>query len=139
MTLVVDASVAVKWLVREHDTSAARQLFEIPDPLIAPDWLILEAASTLWRKVKQSELAEVHAEQHLNDLPEFFSQLLPSTELVRGALAIAFHLRHSIYDCLYIELARRMACKMVTADKELLKRVARSDYSQLVVDLADYA
>jgi len=139
MTLVVDASVAVKWLVREHDTDAARQLFALPDPLIAPDWLIVEAANTFWRKVKAAELAEGNAKQNLNDLPEFFSRLYPSPGLVSGALAIAFHLRHPVYDCLYIELARQMGCRMVTADKELLKRVAGSEYADLVVDLGIYA
>ena len=69
MTLVIDASVAVKFLVREHDTDRARTLITSPQVLIAPDWLLIEAASTFWIKVKRSELLAVHAERHMDHSP----------------------------------------------------------------------
>ncbi len=125
MTLVVDASVAVKWLVREPGNDAARALFDLPDPLIAPDWLLVEAASTFWRKVKRSELLEIHAERHMDDLPEFFSELFESSELAKDALRIGFRLRHSVYDCLYLALAEREDCQLVTADAEFFAAIKR--------------
>ena len=136
MTLVVDASVAVKWLVREHDSELARGLFDLPDPLIAPDWLLIEAASTFRKKVEGSELLEIHAHRHLEDIPEFFSRLYPSRSLVDGALSLSFRLRHPVYDCLYLELARQMSCHMVTADKEFVQRLGGTPYAELVVPLA---
>lgn len=80
MTLVVDASVAVKFMVREEGNDRARDLLRAPDPLIAPVWLLVEAASVFWKKVKRSELLGIHAERHLSDLPRFSSGfILPSS------------------------------------------------------------
>lgn len=39
------------------------------------------------------------------------------------ALALACHLNHPVYDCLYLALARREAALLLTADQRL-KRLA---------------
>lgn len=125
MMLVVDASVAVKFLVREPGNAEARRLLALPDSLIAPDWILAEAASTFWKKVKRSELLVVHAERHLSDLPRFFETLYPSVDLVRDAFDWSIKLRHPIYDCIYLALAVRENCRLVTADVEFAEAVAR--------------
>jgi predicted nucleic acid-binding protein len=125
MTLVIDASVAVKWMVAEPGNDAARALLDLPDPLIAPDWILLEAASTFWKKVKSSELLEIHAHRHIAELPEFFSRLYDSHELAKAALELGFRLRHPVYDCLYLALAQREACRLVTADQAFFKAMER--------------
>lgn len=132
MTLVVDASVAMKWIVREPGNEAARALFDLPDPLIAPDWLLIEAASTLWKKVKQSELLELHAERHLADLPEYFSRLYPSAPLVGDALGLSLRLRHSVYDCLYLALAEQESCGLVTADEKFHAVLSKANLAESV-------
>ena len=118
MTLVVDASVAVKWLVREEGTEAARCLLVEPDPLIAPDWLLIEAGSTFWKKVRRSELLTVHAENHLAVLPTMFQQLVPAADLIHDAFRLSVQLKHSIYDCLYLALAIDEGHRVVTADRK---------------------
>ena len=117
MALVVDASVAIKWFVREAQTEQARRLIAIPDPLIAPDWIMIEAASTFSRKVRESKLLLIHAERHLQDLPRFFERLHPSVELVQSALMLSYRLRHPVYDCLYLVLAEREDTRLITADQ----------------------
>ena len=123
--LVVDASVAVKFLVREDDTELARRLLTIADPLIAPDWLLIEAASSFWKKVRKSELLEIHAERHLASLPAFFQKFYPACELVGAALSLSIRLRHSAYDCLYAALAIREDCRVATADDALIAAMER--------------
>lgn len=125
MTLVIDASVAIKWMVAEPGNDAARALLDVPDPLIAPDWIMLEAASAFWRKVKASELLEIDAMRHIDDLPEFFSRLFESRELARDALALGFRLRHPVYDCLYLALAQREGCRLVTADEAFYRKIVQ--------------
>jgi len=124
--LVVDASVAVKFLVRETGNDEARRFLSIPDPLIAPDWLLVEAANTFWKKVRRSELLIVHAERHLKDLPSFFETLYSSSELVAEALRLSFQLRHGVYDCLYLALALQEDCRLVTADVEFAEAITRA-------------
>lgn len=47
MSLVVDASVALKWVLDEEGRPAARALLLGNEPLHAPDFLILECANIL--------------------------------------------------------------------------------------------
>lgn len=138
MTLVIDASVAVKFLVREHDTDYARTLITSPQVLIAPDWLLIEAASTFWKKVKRSELLAVHAERHMDDLPLFFGKLFSSAELAAEALKLALRLKHSVYDCLYLALAIRENTRLVTADEPFYHRVVEHKMGDDVVLLRDF-
>ena len=123
MTLVVDASVAVKWFVRENLTEQARTLLVIPDTLSAPDWILVEAASTFWKKVKRGELLAIHAERHLRDLPTFFETLHPAAELIGEAFNFSVRLRHSVYDCVYLALAQREKVELVTADEKFAAKL----------------
>lgn len=136
MMLVIDASVAVKFFVQEVNTEAARRLLTIPDLLIAPDWLLIEAASTFWKKVKRSELLAVHAERHLSDLPLFFARLYPADDLVEGAFTWSLRLRHSVYDCLYLALALAEDTRVVTADEKFYRVLVDADLSDRVQLLA---
>lgn len=135
MTLVVDASVAIKFVVREHDTERARELLALPDPLIAPDWLLAEAASSFWKKVKKSELLAIHAERHLGLLPSFFQVLHPAAPLIDEAFRWSIRLRHSVYDCLYVALAVREDCRLATADVKLCAVMAQGGLGERVMQI----
>jgi predicted nucleic acid-binding protein len=41
------------------------------------------------------------------------------------ALALACHLDHPVYDCLYLALARREAAQLLTADQRLEKLASK--------------
>ena len=96
----------------------------------------MEAASAFSRKVRDSELLLIHAERHLDDLPKFFAQLVPSASLVRSALFLSHRLRHPIYDCLYLALAQREDTRMVTADVEFANVAHAKGFSHRVELLA---
>ena len=121
--IVIDASIAVKWLCREVLTDGARDLLKAPESLVAPDWILVEAASSFWKKVKKSELLEVHASRHLETLPRFFTTLYPAADLVEEAFGLAFRLRHPVYDCLYLALAMREGSRLVTADERFFAAI----------------
>src|SRR5256885_7349326 len=53
MRIVVDASVAVKWVLNEPRTDAALALCE--EELVAPALWLAEAANALWRHVRLGE------------------------------------------------------------------------------------
>ena len=48
-TFVIDASIAVKWVVEEHRTPEALALRQ-KAKLIAPELLVAECANILWKK-----------------------------------------------------------------------------------------
>ena len=123
--LVVDASVAVKFVTQEPGSDEAYKIIVGSEPLIAPDWLLVEAASAMWDKVRRSVLLEIHAERNLGLLPDFFARLFPAAELLQHAYRTAFRLRHPIYDCLYLALAEREKAELVTADVKFFKAIER--------------
>ncbi|MGD0103372.1 MAG: type II toxin-antitoxin system VapC family toxin [Rhodopila sp.] len=53
-TFVIDASVAIKWVVEEPGTQEA--LLFRRHRLLAPDLLMAECADVLWKKVRRKEL-----------------------------------------------------------------------------------
>jgi len=67
---VVDASVAVKWVVDESDSDAAATFLARPIRWIAPRLVLVEAAATLRRKVVQRELRVTGAAASLRALVE---------------------------------------------------------------------
>jgi predicted nucleic acid-binding protein len=117
MPLVVDASVAVKLIVEERGSEAAYQVIARPEPLIAPDWVLLEVANALWRKVSLVGLPEEVVRQALAGLPQLFSETPPTVPLLSAGLDLSFRIRHPLYDCLYLALAIEEDCRMITADK----------------------
>lgn len=55
MRLVVDASVAVKWLIAEDDSNIAREMAAREEDLHAPRLMASEIANALWRKARLGE------------------------------------------------------------------------------------
>ncbi len=56
ITLVIDASIAIKWVVEEDGTPQALAL-RGRTKLIAPELLVAECANILWKKVQRDELS----------------------------------------------------------------------------------
>ena len=52
MTVVIDASVALKWFVEEQGTDQAAALLAGNDLLIAPDLIVAEVANAGWKAVR---------------------------------------------------------------------------------------
>ena len=61
MSLVVDASVALKWFLTE-EPQAAQALAIVQDgaPLIAPDFLVAEVCDAAWRSARLGRSSQLH-------------------------------------------------------------------------------
>lgn len=130
--LVIDASVAFKLLVAEGGSAEALAYLDSDDTLIAPDLILIEIASALWKRVRQSELHEVHAERALAALPEFFARIDAAVDFIPQAFRLSMQLRHPVYDCIYLAQAMAVNGVVVTADAALVKAAARGGLDTLV-------
>ncbi len=136
--LVIDASVAVKWVVEEEGTTQALALRG--RALAAPDLLIAECANILWKKVRRAELSQQEAAFAAGLLARADIELVAMRPYLEAATRIAIALDHPAYDCVYIALAEAEGLRFVTADASLVRKVglrAAGRYAARVLDLAD--
>lgn len=123
-TLVVDASIAIKWVIDEAGTAEALAL-RSGATLLAPDLLVAECANILWKKVQRDELLRDEALLAARLLERADVEILPTRALLSAATRIAMELNHPAYDCLYLALALDSDCRFVTADQRFLRRLAQ--------------
>ena len=116
MKLVIDASVALKWVLDEPDRSAADALLD--DDLIAPALWLIEAGNALWTRARRGELSGLEAVAMLDELRSAPVGISPIEIDMTAALDLAIQLNHPVYDCLYLALAMREGVQVVTADRK---------------------
>lgn len=136
MLLVVDASVAVKWLVREDDSELALRLFERNHELYAPRLLASEVGNALSRKARLGEIAKGQALELAAAIPEIAVNWINDEGICPDAVRISIELHHPVYDCAYLALAQRLGAIVVTADARFVESLAGTEYRTSVVTLS---
>lgn len=135
--LVVDASVALKWVLIEPDTPAARAVLD--QSLVAPDWWIVEAGNGLWKAVGRGEVSIADAVEALDGLRAVPVERVPADSVLTQALELAARLRHPIYDCLYLALAMQLGVPMVSADDRFRRALSsHPDLNAWLIMLHDF-
>ena len=132
--MIIDASVALKWLVSEEGSDRAQALLLRID-LTGPTLLHSEVANGLRRKARRGELGDNPNLAGLADTLRRFVQTLDEVPLIGRAIGMATMLEHSVYDCVYLALAEQLGRELVTADAKFLNKVAATELAGLVVAL----
>lgn len=118
-SLVIDASVAIKWFVPEVHSIAASQIFSMNTQLLVPDLIFAEVGSILWKKVRLKELMPDDAAEILNDFKRLPFDTYENEHLIHTAWFIAIKHQCTVYDSLYVALANSEKAVFVTADRRL--------------------
>ncbi len=139
MRFVVDASVAVKWLVTEDDSEVAEELVTSGHDLHAPRLMASEVANAIWRKARMGEIERRVAGILLADLPDMPVHWGADESVAADAMRLALALDHPIYDCMYLALAHRIGAVMLTADRRFANAVTLTEHDGSILTLADYA
>jgi predicted nucleic acid-binding protein len=125
MKYVLDANVALKWVLVEPDSPKASQLrsdFQKGiHELLAPDVFEVEIAHALTRAERQGRIAVGQAAILWADVMSTPPRLERFGPLLPRAIAISSSMRVGVYDCLYVALAERAGCSLVTADDRLIR------------------
>ena len=119
MTFVVDASVAIKWVLRAPGSPEALAL--AAEDLVAPPVFPTECANVLWKAWRRRELSEDEAQEKLADL--LGGGVVIHAISPAGALRLGAMLDHSLHDCAYLALAMTTGAPMVTADDKFAAKV----------------
>ena len=135
MTIVVDASVALRWCFQLNGSDRAEKLLRSDDHLIAPDLVIAEITNAAWKFVIFDRMMAESAVSAVREVVKAFEELVPMSVLRNRALEISIELRHPTYDCFYLALAERETSPLVTADDRLIRRCAGTHFEELVQSL----
>ena len=129
--LVLDASVAVKWMIpssKETLTGESLQLLKrhVDGEInfIVPDVFWAEVGNVLWKGVRQRRWPQALAEGAASDIRDRDFFTVSSLTLLPEALRIAFVHDRSVYDCLYVALAVQFKTEVITADERLANALA---------------
>jgi predicted nucleic acid-binding protein len=127
MRAVLDSNVALKSVLAEPDTPKATQLCDEfqrgMHQLLAPDVFEVEIAHALTRAERQGRIAVGQALALWSGIMANPPALQPSSSLMPRAIEISSVMRAGLYDCLFVALAEREACELITADDKMLKRL----------------
>jgi len=125
LSYVVDASVALKWIVPEALSDNADRLLDSDQELLAPDLLLVEAANALWKKMARRELAVREAKRAFTLLLDSGLVVRPTAPLLPRAMHLAQSIKHSVYDCVYLALGEQERAPVVTADARFFRNASR--------------
>jgi len=139
--LVVDASVAVKWHLRDEElvgeASALLQRFiDGAVRLSAPAFIRYEIAQTLERACRGRRISEAEARTELQTFMNLGIHTSEDSDALVGlAQRIARRTGASVYDALYVAHAQALGFDLVTQDERLTRRMA--SYPVQVYKLVD--
>ena len=137
-TLIVDASVAVKWFVKEHLSTTAIAIARSRITLTAPRLLFTEVANAMVRKAIRGEIAVDQALQNCGKLPMFFDEIVAIDDVIPVPMRNAIRFCHPVYDLIYLELAYRREAQLITADQRLADKISGTEFADNLVLLSDW-
>jgi predicted nucleic acid-binding protein len=72
--------------------------------VLAPELMLTEVANALWKLARSDQLKGLDPQLLLADARDLVDRVEPDRHLQVEALALACHLNHPVYDCLYLAL-----------------------------------
>jgi hypothetical protein len=93
----------------DRSTSSQRPTFSLSR---SPTHYLGQSAAVCFTRLKVRSTCPI-------SLPTY-RRYIPSLTLLPRAFEISSHARIGVYDCLYVELAEREGCELVTADTRLM-------------------
>ena len=137
-TGVIDTSALIKFVLPEDYSDVVRNLIErhLSSTLefSAPEYILVEAANVLWKRVSRNDLLPGEAAQALQELRQVGLTLIPESQLLDDALLFAAEANITVYDALFCVLAQRQQVPLITADLPLARRLRNSPIQALTLD-----
>lgn len=123
-SLVIDASVALKWVMTEPGSDAATALLDDlatgEVALLAPEHLIGEVGNGLRKRVAQGVLTADDATQALDAIAALELTYVSGSDRWFRCLRAALEWEVTTYDALYVLLAMEFDAELVTAHTRLV-------------------
>lgn len=122
LKIVVDASIVIDWFTGEENVLSEEILRQVKKGKIeasAPSFILVEVLNILLKKKGVSENIASKVLAELRKIGINFKSFLTTDIFFLKEVCYKYNI--TSYDGLYIYLAKQQKCKLLTADKELLK------------------
>ncbi len=124
MRYVLDSSVGIKCLLRESDSDKAIRVRDDyiagVHELLAPNVYPVEVAHSITKAERRLRITEAEGASHLKTMFGTLPVLHSYLPFLLRAYEISSQSREGVYDCLYVALAERERCALLTADQKLV-------------------
>lgn len=132
-TVVIDASVALKWILPEEFTDQARSIYKASltthRPIFVPPHFRSEVTSALYQRTRRGRdyhITQDDAYEALTRFSQFYIETLEPQNLYKNAFIFARDNQiSSLYDTLYVVLAQMTNAELWTGDRRLFNSVGR--------------
>jgi len=133
--VVLDASVIVKWFIKENDSDKAEiikeQFINEEISIIVPSLLFYEILNALKYSslfnAEELSLAGASIENY------GFNVIMIKGEIRERMVEISINHDISVYDASYIALAEKFNTYLITADEKISKKLPKNQKSQILI------
>lgn len=119
MIVVLDASAGIEIGLGRDDLQKYEDLLEQASRVITSDLYKAEVANVLWKYVRAKLLTKEVALQRLQYCLNLIDEYIDITENNQESFIESIRIDYSVYDVLYLTIARRNGAILITQDKKL--------------------
>lgn len=119
MIVVLDASAGIEIGLGRYNSQKYKESLEQASKVITSDLYKAEVTNVLWKYVKAKLLVKDVALQRLQYCLNLIDEYIDITENNQESLIESIRIDHSVYDVLYLTIARRNGAILITQDKKL--------------------
>jgi len=116
--IVIDASTLAKFILKEEGWDEVAE--HLKAGTISVDLVVKEVANAVWKRFRQGATSREESKIMLNALKEIQERAVKiegELTYLDGATEISFSRGITIYDSLYIAMAKEKGLKLLTADE----------------------
>ena len=131
MIVVLDASAGIEIGLGRDNSQKYKELIEQASKVITSDLYKAEVTNVLWKYVKAKLFTKDVALQRLQYCLNLVDEYIDITDNNQESLIESIRIDHSVYDVLYLTIARRNGAILLTQDKRL-KDVAKEQGIEII-------
>jgi predicted nucleic acid-binding protein len=124
--IVLDANAGIEIALDREKSKILNSFIEVSSKVITSDLYKAETTNVLYKYIKAGLLKKHEAIEKLNYCEMIVDYFIDIKENQEESLLESIRLNHSVYDLLYLTLARRNGARLITLDKKLNKLAKES-------------
>jgi predicted nucleic acid-binding protein len=124
MIIVLDASAGIEIALSRASAELYERKIEKASKVITSELYKAETANVLWKYINAGLLSKEEVQKRLKYCDDLIDEYVDISENNEEALNEGIRIKHSVYDLLYLVIARRNGAILLTQDKKL-KKIAK--------------